>query len=379
VAACASTGVSTALSSRGFAACAHVPLPKLGPIDPGSIDAGVEFPWSDFTGAELYNAALLTAQLARHITLSCSTSSYRLPGTAADARGATAHTAQGQRALQLPAGRPTETILVEGEGGAPDVTLTGPGGLTITNNKTAQQGRAVTFRGVSATYFALKSPPPGTWTVTPNPGSVAIGDVLVSDGFNPLILHARLQGSRQSRTISYRIADGGNDQSVQFAERGTFGTRLIGPPLTNTRGTLRFVPASAPGTVRTLIALLRQRGIVHREQTIATFTAAPPPRPGAAGHLHARRGEHTLRISWDRAPHASQYVVRLTGTNGTRLAAYTKRRSVTFDAIRTDERIRIEVRAIGTDGATGPARTLTSRGHTQPPKRHTTGRGRPRR
>jgi hypothetical protein len=355
---CTGTGISTGLSSKGFAACVHVRLPKPpAPLpDPGSVDAGVAFPWSDFTGAELLNPFVLTAQLATHITFSCSTSEYRVPPPrAAQAAG------PGATTVSLPAGRPTETILVQGNGGAPNVTLTGPGGVTISGGRPARQGQALTLRGVAATYFALKSPAGGNWTVTPNPGSVPVTRVLVSDGFEPLAVHARLGGHGRARVVSYRITHGGHGQSVQFAERGAFGTRLIGKPVTGARGRVRFSPANARGRKRGLIALVRQDGIVRRRQTITTFTAPSSIRPGRPGKILARRSDHTLTIRWRRARGARRYVVRLTGAHGTRLAAYTQQSSVRFTAIRRDERIRIEVHAISRNGAAGPARTLISR------------------
>jgi hypothetical protein len=274
----------------------HVSLPKPpAPLpDPGSVDAGVKFPWSDFTGAELVNPLALTAQLATHITFSCSTSDFHVPPPAA---AASAAAASGSITVSLPSAKPTETVLVEGEGGAPDVTLTGPAGVTISSAQPARQGRALTVRGIPATYFALKAPAGGSWTVTPNPGSVPVKRVLVSDGFKPLSLNARLRSSGRQRAIAYRIANGGHGQSVQFAERGAFGTRLIGKPVTGTRGTLRFRPADTRGTTRALIAFVLQDRIVQRHQRIATFTA-PSTSPGAAGRISVRRSEHTLTVAW---------------------------------------------------------------------------------
>jgi hypothetical protein len=186
-----------------------------------------------------------------------------------------------------------------------------------------------------------------------------VKSVLVSDGFKPLSLSARLGGGGRQRVITYRIADGGHGQSVQFAERGAFGTRLIGKPVTTTRGRLRFMPADTRGAKRTLTALVLQDGIVQRQQTIAKFTA-PASRPGRPGHVNVRRGEHTVSVGWGRARGAARYAVRVKGAHGTRLAAYTKRRSVTFDAIRRDERLTIEVRTVAANGNDGPARKVTS-------------------
>ena len=78
--------------------------------------------------------------------------------------------------------------------------------------------------------------------------------------------------------------------------------------------------------------------------------------------MNVRRGEHTVAITWNRARGAARYVVRLKGAHGTRLAEYTKRRSVTFDAIRRDERLTIKVRAVAANGNDGPARNVTSNG-----------------
>ena len=358
---CYGAGVSSALSSKGFAACVHVALPKPpAPLpDPGSVDAGVKLPWSDFTGAELVNPIALTAQLATHITFSCSTSDFYEPPRPAAAAHVAA--ASGGSTVSLPSGRPTETILVEGEGGSPDVTLTGPGGVTISNRQPARDGQALTLRGIPATYFALNRPSGGDWTITPNPGSVPLKSVLVSDGFKPLSLNARLGGGGRHRVITYRTANRGHGQSVQFAERGAFGTRLIGKPVTRTSGEVPFAPADTRGSQRAVIALVLQDGIVQRQQTIAKFTA-PVSRPGPLGRVNVRRGEHTVTIAWSRAPGAARYVVRLKGAHGTRLAAYTKRRSVTFDAIRHDERLNIEIRSVGANGTDGPARKVTSTG-----------------
>jgi hypothetical protein len=264
--------------------------------------------------------------------------------------------------VTLPAGRPTETILVEGDGAAPDVSLTGPGGVKISTAQAAKQGRALTLRGVPAIYFALRTPAGGRWIVTPNPGSVPVKRVLISDGFKPLGLRASLRGSGRNRTISYQVSHHGNGQSVQFAEHGTFGTRLIGKPVVRARGSVRFVPAATPARRRTLIAIISQDGIAQRQQKIATFTAPPLRSPRIPGRITARRGEHTLMLTWNRASGARRYIARLTGAHGTRLATLTRRTSVTFRAIRRDERIRIEVRGVAANGATGPAKTLTSRG-----------------
>jgi hypothetical protein len=362
---CYGAGVSSALSSRGFAACVHVELPKPPPplLDPGSVDAGVKLPWSDFSGAELLHPFVLTAQLATHITLSCSTSDFHIPVQRAGAAHAkfapAAATAAAASTVSLPGGTPTETIMVEGEGGAPDVTLTGPGGVRIANGKPARQGQALTLRGIPATYFALKAPAGGAWTVTPNPGSVQVKRILVSDGFKPLSLSARISATGRGRAIAYRIAAGGHGQSVQFAERGAFGTRLIGAPVAKANGTVRFQPVNARGTRRTLVALVLQDGIVKREQKLGTYTV-PASRLAAPASVTVRRGEHTLRVSWNGVRGAARYVVRLKGAHGTRLAEYTKRRSVTFDAIRRDERISVEVRAVAPNGNDGQPRKRVS-------------------
>jgi hypothetical protein len=111
-----------------------------------------------------------------------------------------------------------------------------------------------------------------------------------------------------------------------------------------------------------VLAFVQHDGMRGASKRIGTYTAPAPPGPGRPGKVKAKRGEHSLALSWGGARGAKTYVVRLKGAKGTRLAKYVKGRSVRFTAIRRDEKIVVEVRGVGANMRTGPASNLTSKG-----------------
>jgi hypothetical protein len=252
-------------------------------------------------------------------------------------------------------GLPTATIVAEGESAAPSVTVTGPGGLKLVSGEApSAKGAIAVPRGVPAAYVALNNPAPGDYTIVPNAGSADIVRVLTGDGYKPATVTAKLQG----KAIAYRIANGGNGQTVVFQEKGRFGTHVLGT-VSNARGTLRFKPAPGAGGKRTVTALIEHDGLVQKQVKVGSYTAPGPPKPGAVGRLSATHRVHRLTITWRGAPGAASYVVKVAGSKGTRLARMTgsKARSVTFGAVRRDERFTVTVRALSKAQRGGPVRS----------------------
>jgi hypothetical protein len=354
---CVSAGASVALSSIGFAAC--------GRIATGS--AGVEFPWSDFNPGILVNPVLAAEALVTHIEVPCSTDGYRIPPPRA------AQTAPGGGvAVDVPGGLPTETIVLRGTGGAPKVSVSGPGGVAFSSDSPSSNGFVATVPGVNAAYVVLRRPREGTYTVTPAGGAPFAG-VLVGHGYEPARVRARLSGRGSRRRISYRIADFGHGQRVTFVERGAFGTRLIGSTKRR-RGTLRFAPADVAGRRRTLLALVEHDGMVQSQARIARFVAPRPSRPGAVRRLRASRSGTTVTVRWRRARGAARYVATLRGSHGTRLGRLVKARSrrLRFRAVRRDERLKVVLRPLSKRLRPGPARRVSVR----PERLRTRARGR---
>jgi hypothetical protein len=154
-------------------------------------------------------------------------------------------------------------------------------------------------------------------------------------------------GKARRRTITYRVKNLGHGQRVVFAERGRFGTNLLGST-TKRRGRLRFTIADARGGRRRVLAMVQKDGLETARRTIGTYRAPGPIRPGKARRLRARRKVKTVIVSWRPARGAHRYSVTLRGRHGTSLGRFVGRgtRRVRFDRIRRDERLRVTVVAV---------------------------------
>jgi hypothetical protein len=345
---CGSTEAEAAVNDRGFAICVGF----LG----GRI--GVRFPWEDFNPIMLVNPIAAAVALVEHFSPDCNTKGYRTPPPRA-LRKAQA----GGVAVDVASGLPSQTILVKGNGGgAPRVTVTGPSGQSFNSDQPSDAGSVVYARGIEAAYVHLKQPAAGTWTVAPMDGSPGFGEIKLGDGYRPPTVKASLGGKGRRRSISYRVSNLGAGQAVRFAERGAFGTRLLGA-VTKSRGTLSFTPEDARGSKRTVVALVEQDGIVTDEVRVGSFTAPAPAKPGAPARLKATRKGSRVSVTWRPGSGAKQQMVRLRGKHTTlaRLVSG-KTRKLTFTAVRRDETVTIEVRGVSAKQRLGAVRKLRVRG-----------------
>ncbi|MCW2990986.1 MAG: domain containing protein, partial [Solirubrobacterales bacterium] len=246
---CASAGAATALNNTGFAACATF-LGESG---------GLEYPWADFDPAAFVNPFLAAESIIGHLKFPCSTSTYHTPPPRPATRQAHAAQAAGGTAVEVEAGLPSKTILLKGGGGAPRVSVSGPGG-SFTTEKSSDAGMVIAPKNVDAAFVVLKKPQAGVWTIVPEPGSPAITQTLVSEGYTPATVAAHVDGRGRRRAIGYRIGHLGHGQRVQFLEEGAFGTKVIGT-VAKAQGTLRYAVADAKGGRRNVYALVEHDGI----------------------------------------------------------------------------------------------------------------------
>jgi hypothetical protein len=245
-------------------------------------------------------------------------------------------------------------VKIEGDGGPPSVTITGPGGAVIGMEGGSDAG--VIFQvEPSTTYVQLRKPAAGTWTIAPDQGSPAITSVQVGHGFKPLRARGDLRGRGRKRAIKYRLSNRGHAQRAVFLERGKFGTRVIGGT-DKAKGTMRFAPADVRGRRRTVWVQIQRNGFVSDERRIASFRAPPPTKPGRPRRLRARRKGNAVVVRWRPAKGAQRQVVRLRGRHGTSLARLTGRRGrkVRFARVRRDERLTVTVVGISKKSRRGP-------------------------
>ena len=347
---CPGVGANAALSSVGFAACAEAEFDPPGPVEPIKQTGGFAYRWDQFDGG--FGSAL-TSNFLTAIRTPCSTEGFTVPRPQAKKAQA-----GGGTVVSVPAGVPSYTIALEGDGGVPRVAVAGPNGFAFNSDDVSPAAYMVKPRGMNAGYVVLNRPAAGNYTITPLDGSPAIKQTLVSSGFTPATLAgAKLGGRGRSRSIAYRIRNLGHGQRVTFIETGRFGTGIIGS-VAKSRGTLRFKPADARGGRREVIALVEQEGFVTERKRVGFYTAPGPVRPRAVSRLRARRRGTSVTVSWKRVPGASRYVVKLRGRRGTGTARFVagRARSVKIPAVRKDDRITVEVRAVSSKLRLGAAR-----------------------
>jgi hypothetical protein len=338
---CGNVTAAAAVSSKGFAACA-----RINPPDPvGGFEVGLSYPWSDWSPAYLVNPLAFGASLVGHLG-GCHVESYKIPPPRARIAQA-----DGSRIVDVPAGLPSQTIMLTGDGGTPRVSVTGPNG---------EKGTVFGAEGDSAAYVVLDKPAAGAWTITPRAGSFPITQLMTADGYTPARVTGKLAGQGRRRTIRYAIRNAGHGQSVVFQESGAFGTHILGAAR-GAQGTFRFTPADAKGGRRTVVALLQREGITTDTIRVGSYVAPGPRRPGKPGGLKARRAGNSLVVSFAPAAGAARYAVTVKGVRGTRLGALVSKRRVTFGAVRREEKVTVSVRGLSKTLRLGPARKLTLR------------------
>jgi hypothetical protein len=137
---------------------------------------------------------------------------------------------------------------VQGSGGAPQITVTAPGGETIASTPTglARSAHMVVYSdpGASRTHVLIGKPPAGAYTIATQAGSVPIAAVRHADGLPAPSVRARLGGRGYRRTLRYTIKTIAG-QKVRFLERaGGVGSGL--GDARGRAGLLRFSPAEGP-------------------------------------------------------------------------------------------------------------------------------------
>ncbi|HYH59750.1 MAG TPA: hypothetical protein VD790_11100 [Thermoleophilaceae bacterium] len=343
---CAGAGADVALSNAGFAACAKLKVVK-------EFTGGVRFPWKDFGPEIIANPFAAAYALITHIAIPCNTNGYRV----APPRPASARVSQaGGTVVNVPKNVPSHTILLLGEGGAPDITATGPGGAVVrSGEKPTDIGFTATVRNLPATYLVLTNPRPGDWTIVPNPGSPEITQTLGGSGYKPARVNGSVSGKGRKREIRYRIRNLGSGQRVVFAERGRFGTNIVGTT-TKARGELKYTIADARGGRRTVLAMVQKEGLQTDQRRLGSYKAPGPIRPGKVRKLRVTRKGNAVIVRWRPAKRAQRHSITVRGRHGTTLGRLVgrKARKVKFVRVRRDERLRVTAYALSEKMRRGP-------------------------
>jgi hypothetical protein len=322
-------GGEAVFSSNGFAGC----------VKTFAADFGAGYKWGEgldimFTG--------------------CDIGPYRATASAAQA-GA-------PRSVTFAGGLPSGVVAVTGQGAPPHVALVGPGGARVedTPGTKSQTATSLAFHNpqTNTTYFVLKSPAAGAWSVEPAADSAPVTGVQAADGLkDPKVTGSvKRAASGRGRVLSYNVTPLPG-QKVTFAEQGKGAARPIGGVAGDGRGTVRFTPADGPGGTRKIIALVSSYGKPRTQLTIASYVAPPPARPATVKRLKARRSGTKLAVTWAKASNAARYELRATLSDGRRLLVRQKGLRFSIPGVASRTRATITVVGLKGDGTRGKKAT----------------------
>lgn len=302
-------GAEVVISDRGVGVCADLEFTHAG--------GGIVFPDS-------YELMLDSCDIAQFRSLPMPANLSTLNGGAgADLRGgpAVAFESQALPSFTVPRGERVAAIGVAGEGGAPDVTLRGPDGRTVStpaDGYLKNHDEVVVADGQKSmeTYFLINHPAPGRWRIVSNPGSVPVSGVHQAASLPSPDLHATVSRSgRDSELLRYSLRSiPGQQVTFVDAHKGQ-GFRVLGHAR-GSHGTLRFTPSSALGHTHQVVAWVTENGHPREDVTLARYAAPPPPRLAAPRGLTARRRGETVAVRWHAVAGARGYKLTVRLSNG---------------------------------------------------------------
>lgn len=281
-------------------------------------------------------------------------------------------TAAGARAaatgvpVAVPARRRGVLVALRGADAAPAVTLRGPGGRRleiVPGADGAARGPgyvAFTNDATHTTYVALLRPRGGRWTAVARPGSRVTGARAAALTAPPRV-RARIAGHGRRRVLRVR-AGARPGQRVRLVERGHGVARTLAVLERGGRRTIRFTAADGPRGPRRVEAIVEQGGVPRTRLIVARFTAPPRVRPARPARVRIVREGGAVRIGWTAAARAQRYGVRVTVSDGRRLALLRPAgaRSVRVPGVARGRRVSVRVVGLRADNRPGRAATATS-------------------
>lgn len=259
--------------------------------------------------------------------------------------------------FQLKPGLPSAAFAVEGAGGAPNVTLIGPHGQTISATAAAPFAKTKKFLAVQSgndtTYFVLKHPTAGTWTLSSD-GVVPVRRVLQSFGLPKPSVHATVGGRGRARVLHWRLRPI-KGQKVQFVEEGK-GVRNVIATSSARTGQASFRPAEGPAGKRKIVALVEQSGRPRTSLAAGSYRAPGPLRPARPQHLRIARHGNRLVVGWDAPKQGFRHAIYLRRSDDVRRlqVVVAKRNSVTFRAVRRGYGATVTVTGLTNGNGKGP-------------------------
>lgn len=273
------------------------------------------------------------------------------------ARGAAHASSVEPMVFTVKPGEEDKTIELTGSGGAPAVTVSGLGGEQLTSQPNLMRHSGVlgliSYEKYDRTWITIEGAKPGTYKVTPQPGSPAVGNVMETHYEPQAKVTASVTGSGRHLVLHYDAGHAAG-QTVNFYERGKSTWTLL-KKVSGGKGTIAFEPAYGPAGKRSVAAQVEVDGLPGAIQTLAHFKAPPPPKVGRVAGVRVVRHGSGLAVSWQKSPYAQGYTVVTDPSGGAvhRLQVKANHTGAKVKNVPVTEAGTVEVIALGVGGERG--------------------------
>jgi hypothetical protein len=255
---------------------------------------------------------------------------------------------------------------IEGAGGIPpDVTVTGPGGETVSVTQAAPIVHNGTFFAVETengkTYVVVQHPKPGGWTIA-STGATPITHIRQALGLPKPSVKATVSGHGRARVLHWKIKRIPG-QVVSFAEIGS-NVRSVISKTSKTSGSIRFRPAEGAAGKRKIEAIIEQDGRPRTTLTVASYVAPGMLKPGAPRALKLTRKGTKIVVTFKSHPSGFRHAVYIQLTDGRRLLQIlnAKAHTATFAGIAATVGAKVTVTGITTGNSKGPSAHASIKG-----------------
>lgn len=197
--------------------------------------------------------------------------------------------------VTIPSGVEGTTLSLRGDGGAPEVTLRGPSGRTISTATDGFQDRAVVYTDGNVTYVAVGEPEPGDWSIEIAEGSVPVTEIKTAEALPDPTVEGSVAGTGEGRVLTYSTTNI-EEREVRLVERWAEGETTLGV-LDEANGSMEFSPSPGPAGERWIVAVITNDGLPVDEIEITTFTTELVPEPCTAADPCKTEIDLTLRTA----------------------------------------------------------------------------------
>ncbi len=257
----------------------------------------------------------------------------------------------------LPAGLPSAAWEVTADGGPTGVTLTGPGGQSVTVSRAMPVVQNDKFyaqlRQDGTTFVLVDKPAAGEWTLTDD-GTAPVKLVREARGLPEAAARVTVKGKGRARVLSWNVRRIPG-QRVTFSEVGKDVRNAI-TTTTAARGSVRFRPADGPAGRRKIVAMVQQGGRPRVNLTAGSYRAPGMLKPGKPRKLELKRKRSRLVVSWRPKPRGFRHALHFKLSDGRRLVRIVgaNRRSYTLKGVPRRVRATVTVTGLTRLNSKGP-------------------------